>query len=106
MPEDLNQNSSHQKSKEVSNEHGKGAPKKLGLNKLIYILCFSVIGFVGLNFATCNFQVPGTLHTRWVKGDLKNEPKIDCAKSQNDGLTQLLGAAGLLFAFKAKAADD
>lgn len=105
MSEDLNQNNNPLKSKEASKGHGKEGSKKLGLNKLIYILCFSVIGFVGINFAACNFQIPGTMHTKWVKGELKNEPKIDCAKTQNDGLTQLLGAAGLLFAFKAKADD-
>ena len=105
MSEDLNEKDNPLKSKEASKDLGKEGAKKLGLNKLIYILCFSVIGFVGVNFAACNFQIPGTMHTKWVKGELKNEPKIDCAKTQNDGLTQLLGAAGLLFAFKAKSDD-
>ena len=72
------------------------------LNFLIYILCYSVILFVGLNFATCNLAIPGTLQYKWVNGHLKNDPKIDCGKTQNDGLTQLLVAAGLIIAFKAK----
>lgn len=80
-------------------------PKRLPLNGLLYTLCFSVIGFVGMNFTACNFAIPGSLHQKWVTGQLKNEPKIDCVKTQNDGLMQLLGAAGLLFAFKAKSDD-
>lgn len=75
---------------------------KSKLNFLIYSLCFSVIGFVGLNFATCNIAIPGTLQYKWTNGQLKNEPKIDCNKSQNDGLNQLLVAAGLIIAYKAK----
>lgn len=78
---------------------------KITLNKLIYILSFSVIGFVGINFVTCNFQIPGTVHTKWVNGELKNKPELDCAKSQKDGLTQLLAAAGLICAYKAKSGE-
>lgn len=79
--------------------------KALSINGLIYAMCFSVIGFVGMNFVTCNFYVPGSIHARWVSGQLKNDPNIDCVKSQNEGLIQLLGAAGLLFAFKAKSEE-
>lgn len=105
MSDEFNQKNNHQKSQEQLNETGKKEAKKLPLNILLYILCFSVIGFVGTNFASCNFAIPGSLHQKWVNGELKNEPKIDCIKSQNDGLMQILGAAGLLFAFKAKADD-
>lgn len=105
MSDEINQKNKQLRSQEPSKEAGKKEVKRLPLNVLLYILCFSVIGFVGMNFVTCNFAVPGSLHQRWVNGDLKNEPKIDCAKTQNDGLMQLLGAAGLLFAFKAKSED-
>ena len=75
------------------------------INNFVYVLCICVIGFVGFNFATCNFSIPGTVHDKWLKGELKQDPKIDCAKSTNDGMTQLLGAAALLCAFKAKCDD-
>lgn len=78
---------------------------KTYLNKLIYTLCYSVIGLVAINFATCNFGIPGTLHYKWVTGQLKNDPKIDCNKIQNEGLTQLLVAAGLIITYKAKPDD-
>ena len=96
---------SKQKSQEQLKEPGKKVQKRLPINGLLYTLCFSLIGFVGLNFATCNFAIPGTLQQRWTTGELKNEPKIDCAKTQNDGIMQLLGAAGLLIAYKAKSED-
>jgi hypothetical protein len=105
MSEELHQKNNQLKSQEQSKESGKKEVKRLPLNGLLYVLCFSVIGFVGINFASCNFAIPGSLHHKWVTGQLKNEPKIDCVKTQNDGLMQILGAAGLLFAFKAKADD-
>jgi hypothetical protein len=80
-------------------------PKPLNLNILIYALCFSVIGLVSITFANCIFTIPGTLHYKWVNGQLKNDPKLDCGKIQNDGLNQLLVAAGLIIAFKAKSDD-
>jgi hypothetical protein len=82
-----------------------GTKKHNTLNILLYTLCLSVIGLVSINFATCNFSIPGTLYYKWVHGLLKNDPKIDCGKIQNDGLNQLLVAAGLLFAYKAKSDD-
>jgi hypothetical protein len=102
MPEDLKSNNNQLKSPDQSNGSGRGGG---ALNKLIYLMCFSVIVFVGTSFISCNFSIPGTLQYKWAKGELKNEPKIDCAKSQNDGLTQLLVAAGLLIAYKAKAEE-
>lgn len=105
MSEDTNQKDNQLKSSEQSEDHGKKERKSSPLTNLIYLVCFSVIGFVGFNFISCNFFIPGSMHTRWVTGQLKNPPKIDCAKTQNDGLNQLLGVAGLLIAFKAKSDD-
>jgi hypothetical protein len=50
-------------------------------------------------------MIPGTMHYANVKGELKNPPPIDCNKSQDEGIKQLLVAIGLLIAYKAKSED-
>jgi hypothetical protein len=42
---------------------------KLNLSKLIFIVCISGVGFVGLNFIACNFMIPGSIISANVLGD-------------------------------------
>lgn len=75
------------------------------LNKLIYIVCFSVIGYVGMNILSCNFMIPGTIEYANSMGKLKNPPSSLCGNSQKDGLNTLLAVAGLLIAYKANSKE-
>lgn len=80
-------------------------PKISPLNKLIYIVCFSVIGYVGINVASCNLMIPGTIEYASSMGRLKNPPASICEKTQSEGFKTLLAVAGLLIAYKANSKD-
>jgi hypothetical protein len=90
--EDLKQKDSSQKLSDSSDDLPKEVGKKHGsiLNKLIFIVCCSIIGFVGVNFVACNFMVPGTINKANVKGELKNPPPLDCKESERRGYETLL----------------
>jgi hypothetical protein len=81
-------------------------PRKISpLTTLIYATFVVLFLYVGFNLANCNLMIPGTMHYANVKGELKNPPPIDCNKSQEEGIRQLLVAIGLLIAYKAKSDD-
>jgi hypothetical protein len=105
--EDLNQNDNSQKSSDSSDDLQRRVGKKHGsiLNKLIFVICCAVIGFVGINFVACNFMVPGTINRANVKGELKNPPPLDCKESERRGYETLLTILTTVIALRTKLDD-
>jgi hypothetical protein len=79
---------------------------KLNLSKLIFIVCFASIGFVGVNFISCNFMLPGTINSANVKGNLKNPPPLDCKESERRGYDTLLAILTTVIALRTKVEED
>ena len=105
--EDLNQKDNQQKSSGSSDDQQKEVRKKGSiLNKLIFIVCCSIIGFVGVNFIACNFMVPGTINKANVKGELKNPPPLDCKESERRGYETLLTILTTVIALRTKVEED
>jgi hypothetical protein len=106
--EDLNQKDNSQKSSDLSEDLPRGVGKKHGslLNKLIFIICCAVIGFVGINFVACNFMVPGTINKANVKGELKNPPPLDCKESERRGYETLLTILTTVIALRTRVEDS
>ena len=106
--EDLKQNDNQQKSSGLSDDLPEKVAKKHGsiLNKLIFIICCAVIGFVGLNFAACNFMVPGTISRANVLGGLKNPPPLDCKESERRGYETLLTILTTVIALRTRVEED
>ena len=105
--EDLNQKDSSQKSSDLSDDQQKEVGKKGSiLNKLIFIVCCSIIGFVGVNFVACNFMIPGTINKANVKGELKNPPPLDCKESERRGYETLLTILTTVIALRTKVEED
>jgi len=78
---------------------------KLNLTKLIFIVCFSAIGFVSINFIACNFMIPGTINKANVLGGLKNPPPLDCKESERRGYETLLTILTTVIALRTKVED-
>ena len=106
--EDLNQKDNSQKSSDSSDDQQKRVGKKHGsiLNKLIFIICCAVIGFVGLNFISCNFMVPGTITRANALGGLKNPPPLDCKESERRGYETLLTILTTVIALRTRVEDS
>ena len=106
--EDLNQKDNQQKSSGSSEDLPNVVGKKHGslLNKLIFIICCSVISFVGLNFFACNFMVPGTISRANVLGGLKNPPPLDCKESERRGYETLLTILTTVIALRTRVEDS
>ena len=104
---DHNQSDNQQKLVDSSEDQQKEAGKKHGsiLNKLIFIICCSVIGFVGLSFISCNFMIPGTITHANLLGGLKNPPPSDCNESQRRGYETLLTILTTVIALRTKLED-
>jgi len=104
---DHNQKDNQQKSSDSLEGLQKEAGKKHGslLNKLIFAICCSIIGFVGLNFVACNFMVPGTISRANVLGGLKNPPPLDCKESERRGYETLLTILTTVIALRTKVED-
>jgi hypothetical protein len=104
---DRNLKDNQQKSPDSSGDHPKEEEKKGGclLNKLIFIVCCSIIGFVGINFVACNFMVPGTINSANVLGGLKNPPPLDCKESERRGYETLLTILTTVIALRTKIED-
>ena len=104
--EDLNQRNNSQKSSDLS-EGPQGEERKKGsvLNKLIFVICCAVIVFVGVNFVSCNFMIPGTINSANVKGNLKNPPPLDCKESERRGYETLLTILTTVIALKTRTDD-
>ena len=78
---------------------------KLNLTKLIFIVCFATVGFVGINFITCNFMLPGSMNRANAKGELKNPPPLDCKESERRGYETLLTILTTVIALRTKVED-
>ena len=106
--EDQNQINNHQKSQDSSDDPQEKVAKKHGslLNKLIFIICCAVIVFVGVNFISCNFMLPGTINSANVKGDLKNPPPLDCKESERRGYETLLTILTTVIALRTRVEDS
>jgi hypothetical protein len=106
--EDLNQKDNSQKSSDSLDDPPKEVGKKHGslLNKLIFVICCSVIGFVGINFVSCNFMIPGTINKANVKGELKNPPPLDCKESERRGYETLLTILTTVIALRTRVEDS
>ena len=104
--EDLNQNDNQQKSS-GSFEGQQEEVRKKGsiLNKLIFVICVSIISFVGLNFVACNFMIPGTTNHANLLGGLKNPPPTDCKESERRGFETLLTILTTVIALRTKVED-
>jgi len=104
--EDHNQKDNQQKSSGSSEDQQKEVGKKGStLNKLIFIVCCAIIGFVGVNFVSCNFMVPGTINKANVEGELKNPPPLDCKESERRGYETLLTILTTVIALRTKVED-
>jgi len=79
---------------------------KLNLTKLIFIVCCSIVGFVGINFVACNFMLPGTINRANAKGELKNPPPLDCKESERRGYETLLAILTTVIALRTKVEED
>jgi len=106
--EDLNQENNSQKLVGLSEDQQKKVAKKQGftLNKLIFIICCAIIGFVGLNFISCNFMIPGTINRANALGGLKNPPPLDCKESERRGYETLLTILTTVIALRTRVEED
>jgi hypothetical protein len=107
MPEESHQENNSQKSSDSSEDQQKEVGKKHGslLNKLIFIICCSVVGFVGMNFVACNFMLPGSMNEANAKGELENPPPLDCKESERRGYETLLTILTTVIALRTKVED-
>jgi hypothetical protein len=104
--EDHNQENNSQKSSGSLDDLPKEGGKKGSiLNKLIFIICASIIGFVGLNFIACNFMIPGTTNHANLLGGLKNPPPTDCKESERRGFETLLTILTTVIALRTRVED-
>jgi hypothetical protein len=106
--EDLNQNDNQQKSSGSSEDLPNVVGKKHGslLNKLIFIICCAVITFVGVNFISCNFMLPGSMNRANANGKLKNPPPLDCKESERRGYETLLTILTTVIALRTRVEED
>lgn len=104
MSEDLNPNDNQPKSSDLSEDQPKkvGRFSPLSLTKMIYIVVIATIGFIGINFVTCAFMVPGSIMSADLLGGLKKSPPLDCSKSNDRGYTALTALLMTIIALKAK----
>jgi len=75
------------------------------LNKLILITGCAIVVFVGLNFISCNFMLPGSIQHANSLGLLKNPPPTDCKESERRGYEVLLTVLTTVIALKTKMED-
>jgi len=101
-----NQNDNLQKSQDSSDDQQKTEKRKTPLlNKLILIVGCSIVLFVGLNFLSCNFMLPGSIQHANSMGLLKNPPPTDCKESERRGYEVLLTVLTTVIALKTKMED-
>ena len=107
MKNDLpNQNDNLQKSNESSKDQQEEVKRKTPLlNKLILIVGCSIVIFVGMNFVSCNFMLPGSIQHANALGTLKNPPPTDCKESERRGYETLLTVLTTVIALKTKMED-
>ena len=107
MKEDpQNQRNNPQKSQGSSGDPRKTVKRKTPLlNKLILITGCAIVVFVGLNFISCNFMLPGSIQHANSLGLLKNPPPTDCKESERRGYEVLLTVLTTVIALKTKMED-
>jgi hypothetical protein len=108
MSDESHQENNSQKSSDSSEDLPKEVGKKQGslLNKLIFIICCAVITFVGVNFISCNFMLPGSMNQANVKGDLKNPPPLDCKESERRGYEPIRTSLTTVIALRTRVEDS
>lgn len=74
--------------------------QKFGFNQLIAVICFSIIGYIGITFLSCNFMIPGSINVANTLGKLKNPPQLDCKESERKGYETLLAVLTTIIALK------
>ena len=103
MTEDNHLKNNLQKSESPSEDPGKKGGKKDCLtNRFIFIICCSLITFVGVNFISCTFMIPGSIERANALGGLKNPPPLDCKESQKRGYDAILAVLSTVIALKAR----
>ena len=102
MSEDNLQKNNSQKSESPSEDPGKKEKKDCLTNRLIFIVCCSLIAFVGVNFISCTFMIPGSIERASALGGLKNPPPLDCKESQKRGYDAILAVLSTVIALKAR----
>jgi hypothetical protein len=102
MSEENPKENSLQKSELPTEGPRKNEKKDCITNKLIFIVCCSLIAFVGINFVSCTFMIPGSIERAQVLGGLKNPPPLDCKESQRRGYDALLAVLSTVIALKAR----
>tara|TARA_S200002703_G_scaffold137933_1_gene127971 strand:+ start:209 stop:553 length:345 start_codon:yes stop_codon:yes gene_type:complete len=75
------------------------------LNKLILITGCAIVVFVGLNFISCNFMLPGSIQHANSLGLLKNPPPTDCKESERRGYEVLITLLTTVIALKTRMED-
>ncbi len=114
MKEDLqNQRNNPQKSQGSSGDPRKTVRRKRTntnkktpfLNKLILITGCAIVVFVGLNFISCNFMLPGSIQHANSLGLLKNPPPTDCKESERRGYEVLITLLTTVIALKTRMED-
>jgi hypothetical protein len=101
-----NQNDNLQKYQDSSEGQQKTEKRKTPLlNKLILIVGCSIVIFVGFNFVSCNFMLPGSIRHANSLGILKNPPLTDCKESERRGYETLLTVLTTVIALKTKMED-
>ena len=102
----LGQKDNPQKSQDSSEDQQKTVKGKTPLlNKLILIVGCSIVLFVGLNFVSCNFMLPGSIQHANSLGLLKNPPPTDCKESERRGYDVLVTLLTTVIALKTKMED-
>lgn len=74
----------------------------LSLSKLIFIVCFSIVGLVFFNIINCTFMIPGTFQKSYTLGNVKNAPSIECKDIEKKGYETLIALLTTVIALKTK----
>jgi hypothetical protein len=80
--------------------------QKKMLSNLIFIICISIIAFIGINLISCNFLIPGSINNANVNGKLKNPPPLDCKESERRGYETILALLTTIIALKARMDEE
>ena len=106
MTEESPQKDSSQKSSDSSEDQQSVAEKKQGslLNKLIFVICCSIVAFVGLSFIDCAFFEPSIESRAKVLGT-ENVSSEECKESESTGYETLLSVLTTIIALRTKLED-
>jgi hypothetical protein len=80
--------------------------RKKVITNLIFIICVSIISFIGINFLSCNFLIPGSINRANFLGGLVNPPVLDCQESERRGYETLMMLLTTVIALKTKIDED